>query len=48
MEMYKQGAAAQKVAELYSGVTRRAGSSPYWSCPVDLTAAFLRLCLAQS
>lgn len=48
MEMNRQSAASKKVAELYGDVMRRAGASPHGSCPVDLTAAFLRLCLAQS
>ena len=48
MQMNRMGDAAKKVAELYAEVTRRAGASPFGSCPVDLTAAFVRLCLAQS
>ena len=48
MEMHEQGAASKKVAELYGDLTRRAGASSFGSCPVDLTAAFVRLCLAQS
>ena len=48
MEMFKTAEATKKVAELYEDVCRRAGASPFGSCPVDLTAAFVRLCLAQS
>ena len=48
MEMNQTGAASQKVAELYADLARRSGSSPFGSCPVELTAAFLRMCLAQS
>ena len=47
-EMNRQGEAERKVAELYGDVMRRAGASPFGSCPVDLTAAFVRMCLAQS
>ena len=48
MVMNRQSEAEKKIAELYGDLTRRAGSSPFGSCPVDLTAAFLRMCLAQS
>ncbi len=48
MDMNQASAASKKVAELYADVVRRAGSSPFGSCPVELTAAFIRLCLAQS
>ena len=48
MQMNRQSEAEKKIAELYGDLTRRAGSSPFGSCPVDLTAAFLRMCLAQS
>ena len=48
MNMYRETDAAKKIAALYADVTRRAGASPNGSCPVDLTAAFVRLCLAQS
>jgi len=48
MKMNQMGAATAKVAELYGNVMRRAGSSPFGSCPVELTASFARLCLAQS
>ena len=48
MEMNRMGEAERKIAELYGDLCRRAGASPFGSCPVDLTAAFLRMCLAQS
>ena len=48
VNMNRQSEAEKKIAELYGDLTRRAGSSPFGSCPVDLTAAFLRMCLAQS
>ena len=40
--------AAKKVTELHADLARRAGASPFGACPVDLTAAFVRMCLAQS
>ena len=48
MEMNQRSAAERKVAQLFGDVSRRVGQSPFGSCPVDLTAAFVRLCLAQS
>jgi len=48
MDMNQRSAASKKVAELFGDLTRRAGASPFGSCPVDLTASFLRMCLAQS
>ena len=48
MQISRQGEAEKKIAELYGDLNRRAGASPFGSCPVDLTAAFLRMCLAQS
>ena len=48
MLMNQQSAAAKKVAQLYDDLSRRAGASPFGSCPVELTAAFVRMCLAQS
>lgn len=44
----RQSEAEKKIAELYGDLNRRAGASPFGSCPVELTAAFLRMCLAQS
>ena len=48
MEINRQSEAEKKIAELYGDLNRRAGASPFGSCPVELTAAFLRMCLAQS
>ena len=48
MEMNQLGAATKKVAELYADIVRRAGASAFGSCPVELTAAFVKMCLAQS
>ena len=48
MEMNQLSAATKKVAELYADVVRRAGASAFGSCPVELTAAFVKMCLAQS
>jgi len=48
IEMNQVGSAARKVAELYADMTRRAGASTFGSCPVELTAAFVKACLAQS
>ena len=38
----------KKVDELYATLGRRRGASPFGSCPVNLTASFVQLCLAQS
>ena len=48
IEINRQTEAEKKIAELYGDLNRRAGASPFGSCPVELTAAFVRLCLAQS
>ena len=48
MQMNRMSEAAKKVAELFDDMNRRAGSSPFGSCPVELTAAFVKTCLAQS
>ena len=48
LEINRQSEAEKKITELYGDLNRRAGASPFGSCPVDLTAAFLRMCLAQS
>lgn len=47
-KMYQQGASERFIAELYGRVVRRAGAAISGGCPVELTAAFVRLCLAQS
>ena len=36
------------MSELYASLERRVGAAPSGNCPVELTHAFLRLCLAQS
>jgi len=48
MEMNQLSSASKKVTELYETLARRIGASAFGSCPVDLTSAFVRLCLAQS
>jgi NADPH-dependent glutamate synthase beta subunit-like oxidoreductase len=48
MIVNQQSAAQKKVDELYACLGRRRGASPYGSCPVDLTAAFVMLCQSQS
>ena len=48
VNMNRQSEAEKKIAELYGDLNRRAGASPFGSCPVELTAAFVRMCLAQS
>ena len=48
LEINRQSEAEKKIAELYGDLNRRAGASPFGSCPVELSAAFLRMCLAQS
>ena len=47
-KMNQQSAAEKKIAELHADLARRSGASPFGSCPVELTAAFLKMCLAQS
>lgn len=41
-------ASQKKVDELYECVSRRRGASSMGSCPVEMTASFVGLCLAQS
>ncbi len=48
MYINQQSSAQKKVDELYECLSRRRGASPFGSCPVDLTASFVSLCLAQS
>ncbi len=40
--------AERTVRALYDSLSRRVAASPVGNCPVELTAAFLKLCLAQS
>ena len=42
------GKAERTVSELYRDLERRIAVAPQGNCPVELTGAFLRLCLAQS
>lgn len=42
------GKAERTVGELYHDLERRIAVAPTGNCPVELTGAFLRLCLAQS
>ena len=42
------GKAERTVSELYRDLERRIAVAPSGNCPVELTGAFLRLCLAQS
>ena len=44
----KPGQAEQTVSGLYQDLERRIAVAPSGNCPVELTGAFLRLCLAQS
>ena len=46
--MYTRSEASKTVERLYKDVMRREGASAEGSCPVELTAAFLALCQAQS
>ena len=48
MIVNQQSASQKKVDELYATLGRRRGASPFGSCPVNLTASFVELCLAQS
>ena len=48
LEITRQIAAEKTVRELYGALTRRTEASPVGNCPVELTSAFLKLCLAQS
>lgn len=43
-----QSKAEKTVRSLYSSLEMRIESSPVGNCPVELTAAFIKLCLAQS
>ena len=36
------------VDDLYADMERRISAAPCGNCPVELTSAFLKLCLAQS
>ena len=40
--------AQRTVDDLYADMERRISAAPCGNCPVELTSAFLKLCLAQS
>jgi len=48
MYINQQSAAQKKVDELYETIGRRRCAAPFGSCPVDLTASFVEMCLTQS
>ena len=48
MYINQPSAAQTKVDELYETIGRRRGAAPFGSCPVNLTASFVELCLTQS
>ena len=48
LEITRQGSAEKTVRELYGELSRRIEASPVGNCPVELTSAFVKLCLAQS
>lgn len=48
LEISSMGNAEKTVRGLYDILSRRVESAPVGNCPVELTAAFLKLCLAES
>lgn len=44
----KPDIAQETMNNLYADLDRRVAAGPQGNCPVDLTSAFLKLCLAQS
>ena len=48
LEIASPSKAELTVRELYTILDRRLAASPVGNCPVELTGAFLKLCLAQS
>ncbi len=48
LELIAQRREQSVVKSLYEDVSRRLASDPVSACPVDMTAAFLRLCHAQT
>ena len=48
LTLYTEEQAAKTVRSLYDDLSRRILHFPRGNCPVELTGAFLRLCLAQS
>ncbi len=48
LEVTSTSKAERTVRGLYDSLSRRIAASPVGNCPVELTSAFLKLCLAQS
>ena len=48
LQIQMPGQAERTVSQLYKDLERRIAVAPSGNCPVELTGAFLRLCLAQS
>ena len=48
LEVTSTSKAERTVRGLYENLSRRISASPVGNCPVELTSAFLKLCLAQS
>ena len=48
LEIVSQPKAEAAVRELYEILDRRLSAAPVGNCPVELTSAFIKLCLAQS
>ena len=48
LQIQMPGKAERTVSELYHDLERRIAVAPSGNCPVELSGAFLRLCLAQS
>ena len=48
LQIQEPGKAERTVSELYKDLERRIAVAPSGNCPVELTGAFLRLCMAQS
>ena len=48
MDMFEEKASSSTIDRLYADLMRRQGASASGGCPLELTSAFLSLCLAQS
>ena len=48
LEITAANRAQSALEQIYSDVERRMQASPAGNCPVELTSAFIKLCLAQS
>ena len=48
LEITASDKAQSALEKIYSDVERRMEASPVGNCPVELTSAFVKLCLAQS